>query len=247
MLTFSSYYSILTARGGFFEATTIMASFLGIVSLGAHSIALAVNTFLFVSFPFAIGNGASILIGNSVGEGKAVEASRSCHVSLALSYLVILTLVTVLLIWRQELAGLFSSDEEITEVLSHLIPIMCVFLVSDASVATAGGIFRGIGKQKWILSINMFGSWILAMPVAGCLAFKTSLGIYGLWWGMSVGVLFSAFACQFVLNWRIDWDSECSKAEQRLSFMSLSDSNRRASSEPLLQAGGTTSEQSDIA
>lgn len=96
-------------------------------------------------------------------------------------------------------------------------------------------------------SINLFGSWILAMPVAGCLAFKTSLGIYGLWWGMSVGVLFSAFACQFVLNWRIDWDSECSKAEQRLSFMSLSDSNRRASSEPLLQAGGTTSEQSDIA
>eukprot|EP00956_Cyclotella_meneghiniana_P017247 scaffold27887_cov64-Cyclotella_meneghiniana.AAC.6 len=89
-----------------------MASFLGIVSLGAHSIALAVNTFLFVSFPFAVGNGASILIGNSVGEGKAVEAKRSCHVSLALSYIVILTLVAVLLIWREELAGLFSSDEE---------------------------------------------------------------------------------------------------------------------------------------
>lgn len=208
-----------------------MLSFLNLASLGAHSIALAVNTFLFVSFPFAIGNAASILVGGSVGEGKADEAKRSCQVSLVLSYLVQLAVITILLFWRKELASLFSEDKEVAEVLSKLIPIMCVFLVNDASVATAGGIFRGIGRQKWILRINLFGSWILAMPIACFLAFKTSLGIYGLWWGISVGVMFSAITCQYVLNCCVNWERECSKATQRLS----SCNNRCSSTEPLLQ------------
>lgn len=210
-----------------------MSSYLGIVSLGAHSIALSMNTFLFVTFPFAIGNAASILVGTSTGEGRALEARRSCHVSLVFSYLVQLSVISVFLLLRNEIASLFSSDEEVSDTLSKLIPIMCVFLFCDASVATAGGIFRGIGRQKWLLRVNLFGSWLLAMPVAWCLAFQTNLGIYGLWWGMSVGVIFSAIACQYVLNIRVDWQRECFKSTERLSSLDIS--NRRSSCEPLLQ------------
>ena len=211
-----------------------MSSFLGSVSLGAHAIALSMNTFLFVSFPFAIGNAASILVGGSIGEGKPCEAKRSFRVSLVFSYIVQLAVVSILLVLRNELPGLFSSDQEVAGVLSNLIPVMCVFLMFDASVATAGGIFRGLGKQKWILRVNLFGSWILAMPAAYYLAFKSSLGIYGLWWGMSVGVVFSASACQYILNCTVDWERECIKAAHRLSSISFDESNRRASSEPLL-------------
>lgn len=192
------------------------------------------NTFLFVSFPFAIGNAASILVGSAIGEGKPCEAKRSSRVSLVLSYIVQLTVVSVLLLLRNELAGLFSSDQDVADVLSNLIPVMCVFLMFDASVATAGGIFRGLGKQKWIMRINLFGSWILAMPAAFCLAFKTSLSIYGLWWGMSIGVVFSASACQYILNYSVDWERECIEAAHTLSSVSFNESNRRASCEPLL-------------
>eukprot|EP00804_Cyclotella_cryptica_P027763 CCRYP_009191-RA/>CCRYP_009191-RA protein AED:0.07 eAED:0.07 QI:1484/1/1/1/0/0/3/663/517 len=220
------------ARGGFFEATTLMASFLGIVSLGAHSIALSMNTFLFVSFPFAIGNAASILVGSFIGEAKPIEAKKSFHVSLFFSYITQLMVISVLLCWRIELGKLFSNDYQVSNVVSGLIPIMCVFLINDASVATSGGVFRGLGRQKWILSINLFGSWILAMPVAYCLAFKTSLEVYGLWWGMSVGVIFSAITCQFILNYQVKWQRECRNAAERLSSIHIT--NRRSSQEPLL-------------
>jgi MATE family multidrug resistance protein len=214
-----------------------MSSYLGIVNLGAHSIALSMNTFLFLTFPFAIGNAASILVGTSTGEGKALEARRSCHISLVFSYLVQLSVISVLLLRRHEIASLFSKDEEVSDTLSKLIPIMCVFLFCDASVATAGGIFRGIGRQKWLLHVNLFGSWLLAMPVAWCLAFRTNLGIYGLWWGMSVGVIISAISCQYVLNVCIDWRRECLKSTERLSSLDIS--NKRSSCEPLLQDDNT--------
>ncbi|KAL7478643.1 hypothetical protein ACHAW6_004402, partial [Cyclotella cf. meneghiniana] len=220
------------ARGGFFEATTLMASFLGIVSLGAHSIALSMNTFLFVSFPFAIGNAASILVGTFIGDAKPIEAKKSFHVSLLFSYITQLIVISVLLCWRIELGKLFSNDVDVSNVVSGLIPIMCVFLINDASVATSGGVFRGLGRQKWILCINLCGSWIFAMPVAYCLAFKTKLEVYGLWWGMSVGVIFSAITCQYILNFQVEWQRECCNAAKRLSSIHIT--NRRSSDEPLL-------------
>ena len=123
-----------------------MSSFLGKASLGAHSIGLSINTFLFVSFPFAIGNAASILVGKSVGEGKTGEAKRSCHVSFLVSYIVQCSVIAILLLCRDQLARVFSSSEEVSSTLANLIPIMCIFLFCDASVATAGGIWRGIGR-----------------------------------------------------------------------------------------------------
>jgi MATE family multidrug resistance protein len=209
-----------------------MASCLGIVSLGAHSIALTINTFLFVSFPFAIGNAASILVGTFIGEAKPIEAKKSFRVSLFFSYITQLIVISLLLCWRIELGKLFSNDDEVSNVVSRLIPIMCVFLINDASVATSGGVFRGLGRQKWILRINLFGSWILAMPVAYCLAFKTNLEVYGLWWGMSVGVIFSAITCQYILNFQVKWQRECRNAAERLSSIHFTD--RSSSAEPLL-------------
>lgn len=154
------------AWGGFFEVTTILASFLGIAQLGAHAIALNIETFLYMSLCYAMRNAACILVGRAVGDRKPQEAKRSSHVSLFLSFIAALMVISILVCLRTELARLFSGDEEVSNQVARLIPIMCVFYINDAIVATTYGVFSGIGWQKWVLYISLIGCWVVAIPVA---------------------------------------------------------------------------------
>ena len=66
------------------------------------------------------------------------------------------------------------------------------------------GIFTGLAKQKIQIWTNLIGYWVLAVPVGAALAFATNLGIYGLWWGLCVGVYSLSFVC-FVFYFNIDF------------------------------------------
>lgn len=145
--------------------TTLMASHLDETSLGVHAIALNVATVAYLCLSFAVGDAASILVGRSVGDKKSEEAKKSYRVILGFSYTLQGIAAVLLLCTRTFLGRLFSPDEEIVNMISALMPIVSLFLVCDATAATAG-IFRGLGRQEWVLCIIILGCWVVALPVA---------------------------------------------------------------------------------
>ena len=64
----------LSAEAWSFEVTTIMVGLLGAVALDAHIITSTISTFIFLSFPFAIGIAASIRVGQLIGDQKLKDA-----------------------------------------------------------------------------------------------------------------------------------------------------------------------------
>lgn len=200
-----------------FEITTILAGLLGVLSLDAHIITLTIATFLYFSFPLAIGISASIRVGQWIGEGRADDAKRSGYASFALSLAFSLTLSIILLPTRHILADLFSNDDEVALLVSKLIPISCLFMLGDASHATTGGILRGLGRQKLVFVLNILSFWLLQIPIGAILTFTTDIGVKGLWWGMNIGIYVSAALCIWFLKVHIDWQKETRKAIQRLS------------------------------
>ena len=63
-------------------------------------------------------------------------------------------------------------------------------------------------------------------------AFKTNLDVFGLWWGMTIGVLFSTFTGLFVLFFKVDWQKETVNASERLSSLHAADGSDNST--PLL-------------
>jgi Na+-driven multidrug efflux pump len=57
-----------------FEITTILAGLLGTISLDAHIITLSIATFIYLSFPFAVGLATSLRVGQLIGEGRSGDA-----------------------------------------------------------------------------------------------------------------------------------------------------------------------------
>jgi MATE family multidrug resistance protein len=206
----------ITAEAWSFEITTILAGLLGTVALDAHIITLTIATFLFLSFPFAIGIAASIRVGQLIGNSNSKDAQRSSHTSYVLSTITQAVLIAILLPLKDVLGHLFSSDDDVANLVSELIPISCIFMIGDSFQATTGGVLRGLGRQKLVLWLNLLGFWVLAVPIGAILAFAVDLGVFGLWWGMVIGIYLSAFIGLWSLR-RVNWNHEAKKTLKRLS------------------------------
>ena len=211
----------IAAEAWSFEITTILAGLLGTISLDAHIITLSIATFIFLSFPFAIGIAASIRVGQLTGDGQSGDAQRSCAVSMGLATIVQAILVAILWPCRDIVGELFSSDEEVAALVTELIPLSCIFMMGDAIQAVTGGALRGLGRQTLVLFLNILGFWLLAVPVGSTLTFsRIDMGVQGIWWGFAVGIYASSFIGLVFLKFRIDWDLEAAKASKRISAMS---------------------------
>eukprot|EP00579_Thalassiosira_antarctica_P027090 CAMPEP_0202002586 /NCGR_PEP_ID=MMETSP0905-20130828/8379_1 /ASSEMBLY_ACC=CAM_ASM_000554 /TAXON_ID=420261 /ORGANISM="Thalassiosira antarctica, Strain CCMP982" /LENGTH=521 /DNA_ID=CAMNT_0048559519 /DNA_START=49 /DNA_END=1611 /DNA_ORIENTATION=+ len=205
-----------TANAWSFEVTSILAGLLGTIALDAHIITLSIDSFIFLSFPFAIGIATSIRVGQLIGDQKLVDAQRSAHTSVFLGCITQAILIVILLPCKDILGHLFSTDEEVSSLVSQLIPILCIFLMGDGVHATIGGVFRGLGRQKLVLWLNILGFWLLALPIGAILTFAVGLGVFGLWWGMVIGIYMSAMTFIWYLR-RVDWQKEAMETLRRLS------------------------------
>jgi MATE family multidrug resistance protein len=206
-----------TAEAWSFEITTIFAGLLGTVALDAHIITLSIATFLYLSFPFAISVASSITIGQFTGEGKSADAKRSCWISFLLAVGVQATLIAILWPSRNVLGSFFSNDEEVSSLVSKLIPLSCIFMMGDSFQSCVGGALRGLGHYKLFLLVNIIGYWLLALPCGALLTFVADIGVRGLWWGMSIGIYSSSFVGMMLLKYYINWDRETELAKDRMS------------------------------
>ncbi|KAK1741501.1 multidrug and toxic compound extrusion (MATE) family protein [Skeletonema marinoi] len=209
----------ISAEAWSFEVTTILSGLLGTVELDAHVICLNMATFLFLSFPFAIGIAASIRVGQLIGELKPVDAQRSTRMSFLLTLVFQIILIAIIVPFKDSLGGLFTSDEDVANLVADIIPIWCVFMIGDSVQAVTGGVLRGLGKQKLCLLLNILGFWVLGVPIGAALTFAAGLGVFGLWWGLVIGIYCTAIIGILILRFRMDWRKEAEKSIKRLSTL----------------------------
>jgi MATE family multidrug resistance protein len=211
-------YSALSfmAEAWSFEITTIFAGLLGTLALDAHVITLTIATFIYLSFPSAIGLATSIRVGKLIGEGSAPDAKRSYIVSFCLSIVVQGTLVVVLISISDNVGKFFSSDESVSSLISNLLPLSCIFMLGDAIQANSRGAFRGLGKQKLLLILNIIGFLFLALPCGALLTFVANIGVRGLWLGMTIGIYSSSIMGVVLLNFVTNWQREAEIAKNRV-------------------------------
>mmetsp|Transcript_4297 Transcript_4297/g.6292 ORF Transcript_4297/g.6292 Transcript_4297/m.6292 type:complete len:159 (+) Transcript_4297:1276-1752(+) len=100
-------------------------------------------------------------VGQLIGDGKAADARRSCIVAYSVNFVVQLLLIATLLPCGRLLADLFSTDNEVADLIADLIPLSCIFMVGDAFQTNTGGVMRGLGRQKLVLFLNILGFWVL--------------------------------------------------------------------------------------
>ena len=93
----------------------------------------------------------------------------------------------------------FTTDEAVRHLAEGSLTFLSVFCFFDAIQGVISGILRGTGKQLTGAAANIIAFYIIGLPLAYYLCFKTSFGINGLMLGLSGGVIFQDIVSLFLM------------------------------------------------
>jgi MATE family multidrug resistance protein len=99
--------------------------------------------------------------------------------------------------------GSFTDDPAVLGVGVSLLIIAAVFQLFDGLQGVATGILRGLGDTHTPMIWNLAGHWFVGLPLGYSLCFLAGLGIKGLWWGLSLGLIICGVALLVVWRRRV--------------------------------------------
>ena len=100
----------------------------------------------------------------------------------------------VFLIFYESLPTLFNKNIEVIKLSSGLLLVAALFQFFDGIQVTGLGVLRGISDVKIPTVIALTAYWIIALPLAYFFGFVQELGVYGIWYGLTAGLVFSAIS-----------------------------------------------------
>ncbi|MEY8744824.1 MATE family efflux transporter [Paenibacillus tundrae] len=181
-----------------FAAVTLLMSRFDTITIAAHQAALNFASTLYM-LPVSICMALTILVGFEAGAGRTKDAKQ--YSLLGIGGAIVLSLLTavVLLVFGEQIAGLYSNDQQVIALTQHFLIYAIFFQISDAIATPTQGALRGYKDVNPALIITFVAYWIIGLPVGYITATYTSLGAFGYWVGLITGLAVGAVA----LLWRL--------------------------------------------
>ena len=101
------------------------------------------------------------------------------------------------------LIGAFTSDAGVLNEGVTLLSVAAIFQLFDGIQGVATGVLRGLGDTRTPMFWNLAGHWAIGLPLGYTLCFVVGLGVVGLWWGLSTGLIICGIALLVVWASRI--------------------------------------------
>lgn len=170
-----------------FALAAIMMGWIGDVPLAAHQVALGI-----ASFTFMVANGVAMSTTIRVSYQLGLKAYSSMEkVSLSAVHLVLAYMFvcgSLLLVFRNMLPRLFTTDPMVIELSASLIVIAAIFQLFDGLQVVSLGILRGFADVKVPMIIAAISYLMIGLSTSYLLAFKFNLGPQGIWYGFVAGL-----------------------------------------------------------
>ncbi|HSU30936.1 MAG TPA: MATE family efflux transporter [Bryobacteraceae bacterium] len=176
------------------QFTIAQASWIGLVRIvslfGANALAgytIAIRIVIFILLPsWGLSNAAATMVGQNLGAGRPERAASSVWRTGFYNMLFLGGSGILFVMFAESIAGLFTSDPAVVRLASS-----CLRILSYGNVAYAYGMvmlqsFNGAGDTLTPTIVNLFGFWLLEIPVAYWLAVPGGLHSNGVYFSIVI-------------------------------------------------------------
>nr|KYP66297.1 Protein TRANSPARENT TESTA 12 [Cajanus cajan] len=179
-------------------------------SIEALTICLTINIWELM-FPLSFFAATGVRVANELGAGNGKGAKFAAIVSVVTSIILSIFFWLLIMIFRDQLAYIFSSSEVVIKEVNKLSPFLGVTILLNSVQPVLSGVAVGSGWQQYVAFINLGSYYLIGLPLGYLLGFVFDLGVQGVW----AGLIFGGPAIQtLILAWitaRCDWDREVHK------------------------------------
>jgi multidrug resistance protein, MATE family len=176
---------------GAFSLATLMAGRLSPDILAAHQIVLNSASLTYM-VPLGVSAAAAVSVGHAVGAADRARARRNGSMAIAVGTAFMALSATAFLTIPQMLVHVYTHDGQTVAVAVRLLALAGIFQVFDGIQGVGTGALRGLGNTRGPMVVNLLAYGVIGLPIGYVLCFKTRLGIYGLWSGLTLALIFAA-------------------------------------------------------
>ncbi|MBA0557284.1 hypothetical protein Golob_014361 [Gossypium lobatum] len=198
------------------QGLVLISGLLPNAAIALDSISICMNYWNWdINFVLGFSAAASVRVSNELGAGHPKLTKFSVIVVNATSIFISTVFTAIVIICRSLLIKAFSTDAEVIQAGTSLIPLLAISIFLNGIQPILSGVAIGSGWQHIVAYVNLTTYYIIGLPIGCVLGFKIGLGVEGIWWGMVVGVLLQTITL-IILTARTNWDLEVEKAADRL-------------------------------
>jgi MATE family multidrug resistance protein len=177
----------LLAEVGAFAGAGVLAGNIGATAAAGHQVAITIASMTFC-VSMGIASATTVRVGRAIGRGDAEGARRAGFAGIATSLAYMTVCAVGLAVFAGPISRILSDRPEVLAAAIPLVQIAAFFQLSDGLQVTGAGALRGIGDTRFIQWANVFGHYVVGLPLAVGLAYGLGMAERGLWWGLSAGL-----------------------------------------------------------
>jgi len=179
-----------------FSGAAILIGTIGAIEQAAHQVAinLASVTYMMAS---GIASAATIKTANNFGR-RNFQDLRSSAIASYHVILLFMSITAILFIAANHLLPyIYTEDQAVIGIAAQLLIIAGFFQLFDGTQVVGLGVLRGIGDVNIPTVITFVAYWVIGIPLGYLLGIVLKLGVNGIWYGLTFGLLTASFLLFF--------------------------------------------------
>jgi putative MATE family efflux protein len=186
-VSFTGVLQFAIAHTSWVLLVRMMSSF-GSAAVAGYTIGIRI--FIFAILPsWGLSGAAATMVGQNLGAGRPDRAQRSVYITGAWNMVFLAAVAALFIAVPERLVALFTADPAVTPVA-----VDCLRIIAYGNLAYAFGMvlvqaFNGAGDTVTPTVINLFGFWLMEIPLAWALAWPAGWGMRGIFAAIPISEL----------------------------------------------------------
>ncbi|MBT4588731.1 MAG: MATE family efflux transporter [Rhodospirillaceae bacterium] len=177
-------------ESGAFSSMSLFAGLLGILPLGAFSIAFNMLALTFM-FALGLGSATAVCVGHAYGRGERRDMAFAGWTGLGLTIVSMAILGLFLIALNSEIAAGFTNNAELISRAAPMIAFISLVLIADGGQSVMAHALRGCGETWVPAALHVVAYLVVMIPLAWYLALPAGHGAIGLFESILVASIIS--------------------------------------------------------
>ncbi|KAK1416095.1 hypothetical protein QVD17_31883 [Tagetes erecta] len=199
-----------------YEFLILLSGLLPNPELETSVLSVCLNTIATLyAIPYGFAAGVSTRVSNELGAGNP-QGARVAVKAIMILAVIETSIVSMIVFLNRHIFGyIFTNEKEVVDYVTKIAPLLCINIIMDSLQGTLSGVARGVGWQHLGAYANLAAFYLVGIPVAALLGFRTSLRGEGLWIGILVGATIQVVLLS-VVTICTNYEKQATKARERV-------------------------------